>query len=425
MTNKAQTSYPGPENIWRHVFDNGLILLVYQHSAVESVVIEGLIRAGALVEKREQAGLANFVAEMLMRGTENRSFEQIFEELEAVGAAIQFGGGRHFTDFSGHSLTEDLDLVLSSLSDMLMNPIFPEKQIEAVRGEILTGLQIRANDTQQMAALKFREILYQDHPYAQSVDGYSDTIPALTREEMESFHETYYGPDDMILTVVGSAEPKKVIDRVEYFFGDWHPSARQMPPVPPAQRPPAMRRCQIDMPDKTQSDIVLGLPGPSRSAPDYLEASMANTVLGVFGMMGRLGEVIREEKGLAYYSFSRLQGGLGPSPWYVATGVSPAKVEQALESILYEIGRLMNEPVPHEELADCQAYRTGSLPVGLETIDGLAGIITDIELYGLGLDYLQLLPAKINRMTPQSIQAAAQKYLSTEQLAIAIAGPQS
>jgi zinc protease len=139
--------------------------------------------------------------------------------------------------------------------------------------------------------------------------------------------------------------------------------------------------------------------------------------------MGRLGQNVRESQGLAYYVYSRLQGGLGAAPWFVSTGVSPDKVQQAIDSILVEVDRIINEPIPEEELADSQAYRTGTLPVSLETNDGLATIISDIELYDLGLDYLQKLPDKINAMTPETVQAAAKKYLSTEQIAVAVAGP--
>lgn len=196
-----------------------------------------------------------------------------------------------------------------------------------------------------------------------------------------------------------------------------------MPDAPPAVRPSQTLRVHVDMPQKMQSDIVLGLPGPLRSAPDYLEASLANTVLGVFGMMGRLGQNVREKQGLAYYAYSRLHGGLGPSPWYISTGVAPEKVELALDSVLAEIERLCTEPIPKEELADSQAYRTGSMPVGLETNSGLASVITDIELYNLGLDYLRHLSGKIMAMTPETVQAAAQKYLTSQQLAIAVAGP--
>jgi zinc protease len=222
---------------------------------------------------------------------------------------------------------------------------------------------------------------------------------------------------------VGAVEKEAVTEMVTGAFGDWRTDQQPLPDAPPAKRPVTTVRTQVEMAEKTQSDIVLGLPGPLRSAEDYLEASVANTILGVFGMYGRLGTSLREEQGLAYYAYSRLQGGLGPSPWLVATGVAPDRVEQAIESILAEIRRLQSEPIPPEELADTQAYRTGSMPVSLETSDGLAGVMVDMELYDLGLDYLQHLPDRINGMTPESVQAAARRYLSAEQIAIAVAGP--
>jgi zinc protease len=343
--------------------------------------------------------------------------------LESVGANLHLGSGRHVTDFSARSLTEDLDLVLELLADSIRRPVFPEEQLDQVRGEIMTGLQIRANDTRQMAALRFRELLYKDHPYGQSVDGYPETIEQISREHMISFHHDFYGPKGMIITLVGAVEPEAAVSKVEKVFGDWQTDQMAIPDAPVAQRPESIDRIHWDMPQKTQADIVLGTLGPLRSAPDYLYASMANTILGVFGMYGRLGKNVREEQGLAYYVFSRLHGGLGPAPWYISTGVAPDKVEQAMESILFELDRLLNEPISAEELVDCQTYRIGSLPVGLETNDGIASVIADIELFDLGLDYLQRLPDLINAMTPESVQAAARNYLSIDQIAIAVAGP--
>jgi len=148
-----------------------------------------------------------------------------------------------------------------------------------------------------------------------------------------------------------------------------------------------------------------------------------NTILGVFGMMGRLGKKIREEQGLAYYVYSHLQGGLGPSPWTAVAGVAPEAVDQAISSLCAEIERIQNELVSAEELADSQAFRTGSMPMALETNSGLADIIIDMELYELGLDYLVEFPQKVRAITPERIQAAAERYLSTEQIGVAVAGP--
>lgn len=418
------TTYPGPESIRRHVLDNGLTVLIYHKPSSESVVVEGLVQAGGLVDGKERAGLASFTADMLMRGTKQRSFDDIYEAIESVGASLSFGSGRHVSDFSGVSLVEDADSLFSLLAGSLREPTFPADQVERLRSEIMTGLQIRANDTRRMASLAFRHLLYGDHPYGLSVDGYPETVAAITRDDLATFYDGYYGPEGMIITVVGGLAEDDALARVEAAFGDWGKEQTRLPEVASVARPSGLVRTQVSMPQKTQSDIVLGLPGPLRSAEDYLEASMANTILGVFGMMGRLGKNVREKQGLAYYAFSRLQGGVGPSPWYVSTGVAPDKVEQAIDSIIHEIDRMRTEPLPDDELADSQAFRTGSLPVGLETNSGLAGIITDMEYYQLGLDYLQQLPDKFQAMTPETVQAAAAKYLSSEALAIAVAGPE-
>lgn len=417
-------TYPGPENIRRVVLDNGIIVLAYENFAAASVVVEGYLWAGALSEGRDKAGLADYVAGMLMRGTEQRSMDDVYEALEAVGANLDFNAGRHVSDFSASGLAEDLDLLLELLSGSLRTPTFPAVEAEQLRGEIMTGLQIRANDTRRMAGLRFRELLYDRHPYGYSVRGYPETMAEISRDDLVRFHEQHYGPQGMTIAIVGAVEAGKAVEKVEKALGDWqNPDWKSPPEVPPAPRPDDTVREYVPIIDKTQSDIFLGLPGPPRSAEDFLDLSMANTILGVFGMMGRLGEKVREEQGLAYYAYSRLHGGLGPSPWYVATGVAPDKVEIATESILAEIKRIQEEPVPAEELEDSKLYRTGSLPVSLETNDGLAGIITDMELFDLGLDYLQRFPDLIDEITAERVQAAAQKYFSTRQIVISVAGP--
>jgi zinc protease len=321
-------------------------------------------------------------------------------------------------------LAEDLDLILDLLADALRHPTFPAGEVEQVRGEIMTSLQILAHDTRQMAVLRFRELTYPDHPYGYNLHGYSDTIQGLMRDDLIGFHERHYGPAGMTLTIVGAVAADEALAKVEAALGDWrNDDWVATPEIQPASRPVVTLRDAVTIADKTQSDVVLGLPGPPRSAPDYLELSMANTILGVFGMMGRLGKTVREQQGLAYYVYSRLHAGLGPSPWYVSTGVAPDRVEQAIASILQEIDRMRHEPVSPEELEDSKAYRTGSLPVSLETNDGLAGIISDLELLDLGLDYLQRFPDLIDAITSKQVQEAAQKYFSTEQIAIAVAGP--
>lgn len=421
----SMANVPNEDNIYRFELPNGIVLLVYENFAVELVTVDGLARAGALAEAADQAGLAAFTAAMLMRGTKSRDFAQIYDDLEAVGASLSFAGGRHATSFGGDCLSEDLDLVLGLMAESLRAATFPEAQVEQVRGEIMTRLQIRANDTGQRARLAFHETLFGlDHPYGRSSQGYLETISALTRADLMAFHERYFGPTGLILVIVGAINAADAHEKVLATLGDWQNAAQAaMPAVPPATRPAGVRRIDVPMPDKSQSDVILGLPGPARDVADYLDASLANTILGIFGMMGRLGKSVREEQGLAYYVYSQLQGSLGPLPWFVSTGVAPDKVEQAIDSIRAEIRRIQTEPVPAAELADSQAYRTGSLPVSLETNEGLASVISDMEFLGLGLNYLRDFPAQMNEITATRVQASAQKHFSADDIVIAVAGP--
>lgn len=415
--------YPSSKTIKRHVLENGIIVLVYENPYAQTVVLDGGLWAGALNETHANAGVASFTTSMLMRGTRQHSFDAIYDELEAIGATLSFGSGYLMTTFSGQALAEDFSTILSLLAQSLRYPTFPAEQIEKIRAEKLTSIMMRENDTRSMARLTFNELLFGEHPYGRSVSGYADSVSAIGRDALVR-QQARFAPDGMVLTVVGGVDSERVIEQIEAAFGDWrNPDFAGRGTIPNAPRPAEVVRTHYAMPNKTQSDIILGLPGPRRHVPDYMDARLANTVLGVFGMMGRLGKNVREKQGLAYYARSALRGGLGPSAWVVSTGVAPDKVEQAIASCRDEIRRIQDELVPADELADTVAYLKGSLPMAIETNGGIATNVTNMEVYDLGMDYLVNYRELVGRVSAESLQQAAQKYFSADEIAIAVAGP--
>jgi zinc protease len=314
--------------------------------------------------------------------------------------------------------------MLDVLADTLRHPSFPVHLIEKLRGEILADLAERAHDTRRMANLTFHELAYpQGHPYAVSSIGYPETIAAIHRGDLMAFYAGGYGARGMIIVVVGAVETDDVQAQVERTFGDWEGQTYPREPLPEVRRIDQVRRRTVAIPDKTQSDIVLGYPGPSRTDPHFLDARVCNTILGVFGLMGRLGEKVRDEQGLAYYSYSHLSGGPGPGPWRIVAGVNPGDVDGALESIRAEIRRICDEPVGVEELRDSQAYLAGSMPLHLEMNEGVAASVLTMERYSLGLDYLQRYRDLIDQVTPEQVQDAARRWLDPDAYALAIAGP--
>jgi zinc protease len=419
------SSFPSPQTITRIELPNGIVVLVYENHNSPSVVVAGYLWAGALSESGGQAGLASFTAGMLMRGTERRTFGQINESLESVGAQFGFNSGVHSVGFGGKALAEDLDLLFEILADSLRQPTFPASEVEKLRGQIVTDLQRRAHDTRRMAKLAFDALLFPDHPYGRSVQGYEETVAALSQGDMVGYYGQHYAPQGMVVAVVGAVTVGEVLSKLEGALAGWEaPGATPNRDVPPRVQLSEQRRKMVPLEGKTQSDIVLGWPGLARRDPDFMEARLANTVLGVLGMMGRLGDSVRDEQGLAYYVYSSLQAGLGAGPWLAIAGVNPASVEQAIDGILDQVRRLRTELVPAGELADSQSFLTGSMPLRLETNEGLASTLLDMERHDLGLDYLQRYAGLVNAVTVQGVQQVACEYLDPEAFALAVAGPE-
>ena len=416
-------SLPGPDDIVRRELPNGIVVLYRPNMHSLSVVITGYLSAGAIFEPDDKLGLAGFTALSLMRGTAQRDFQQIYDRLESNGASLGIDGGTHSIGFYGHSLAEDLDLLVGTLAEAVRQPVFPPEQIERLRDQLLTGLAIRSQDTSEMASLAFDELVYAGHPYSRPEDGYPETIRAISRQDLATFHEKHFGPHGMVISIVGGVEAERVLDSVSRYLADWEnldqPSQPELPPLKPLNE---MISRQVSIPGKSEADIIMGTAGPPRRSPDFIAASIGNNILGQFGMYGRIGESVRERSGMAYHASSSLSGGIGPGPWLFLAGVDPKNLEKVVELIRQEIGRFTSEVVTSEELEDSQANYIGRLPLSLESNSGVAASLLNLERYSLGLDYYQQYPDLVRGISADEILETARRYLHPDRLAVATAG---
>ena len=423
LPTSSQQSLPGPDDITRVTLPNGITVLARANFNSPSVVLGGYLPCGSLFDSDEKLGLADFTAMALMRGTEKRNFQQIFEALESVGANLSFGVGAHTAGFTGRSLIEDLPLLLDLLAEALRSPVFPAGQIERLRAQFLTGLALRAQDTAEMASITFDQIVFAGHPYARPDEGWPETIQAITGADMAGFHRQPYGPRGLVLALVGALEPKEAVEQVMKVLGDWSNVSQPEPPaLPPLKLLKKSVTRKVKIPGKSQADLIIGTYGPYRKDPEFMPASLGNSVLGQFGLGGRIAEVVREKSGLAYYTSSSLNAGVGPGSWDISAGVAPANVHKARDLILNEIARFIEQGVTPEELADSQSNFIGRLPLSLESNGGVANALLNIERYALGLDYYRRYPDLVRAVTPEEVLATARKYLQPDKLAIAIAG---
>jgi len=410
--------------IERYQLDAGGVLLVSPKPESPCVFVHGDIPAGAVCEPDTLPGLADFTSRLLMGGTAERSHQQIAEELEAVGASIGFGSSVDAISFWGNSLPEHLGLVAGNIADCLEHAAFPPEQVEKVRGQMMTGLKQRRDDTRSMAGDAARELAYPGgHPYRQNGLPTEEALEKTARDDIAAFRDAMFGPKGMILAVSGNVSPAQAREQVETAFGQWQcePDAPPAIPTPPSLS--SAQRSVVPMMHKSQADIAIAFLAIRRADPQYYALSQANLVFGRLGLMGRLGKHVRDELGLAYYCLSDLEDRTGVGLWSVRAGVNPASVDRAIEATMQEIDRIASEPVSDDEISDAQQNQIGSLALRLETTRGVASAIHYIEYHGLGLDYIDRFPHLVRSVTKEQILQGAQRYLNPRVSVTTIAGP--
>jgi zinc protease len=417
------SSIPHGGNIAQFELDNGIRVLAYENFASPAVVVNGYFQAGSVDEPAEKAGLAGFVADCLTRGTQKFSYEALFEKKESLSANLSVNGGTFTSSVFTKSLAEDLPTMLDLLASVIRQPTFPADEIEKERAEWMSSLQERANNTRAMASLAFYEHCYPSwHPFHSSNDGYLETARRISRDDVVNFHKAYYAPEDMVFVVVGAVRADDARRFVQESFGDWQSSRPKRTEVGAPPKIEGKPSKHVLMPGKSQSNITLGFPGPTHSDPDWVACTLMNSVLGQFGMYGRLGESVRKYEGLVYYIGSRFDGGVHAGPWSLYAGTNPNTIDRVVELSLAEMKRIREKKIKTSELEDNQRYFTGVMPLQMETNEGIAGQILNMVRYKRGLDWLKQYPDKVNAVTLADVQRVAQKWLDTENYVLVTAG---
>lgn len=369
-------------------------------------------------------GLGRFTTSMLSRGSAGKSLETIAEELDSLGATLGFGCGRLTIDGTTKSLVADADTILGYLAEALRRPDFPDDQVEIIRAQMLSGIRRSEDSTRAVANRTMRELIYPtEHPFHTRASGTVESIAGINRAALARFHATAFQPRDAIVAVAGGVDHEAAVALIERHFGDW---SGNPPPIdiPTVDAPTEQRRSDGSLPGKTQADLAMGLPSINRSHSDYYALSVANLIIGRFGLYGRLGESVRERQGMAYYAYSQLQAGKQAGLWVVNAGIAPENVDRAIESIIAEVEGFNAGGPTEREFTDATGSILGSLPLGLETSASQASTAADIVFHDLGHDYLQHYRDIIHALTPEQITQAARDHLDMGRLTIAVVGPE-
>ncbi|MBA5875870.1 MAG: hypothetical protein GDA66_15145, partial [Nitrospira sp. CR1.2] len=281
----------------RSVTANGMTVLFLEQHFLPTVEIHALVKVGSAQDPPDKAGLANLAASLLDEGTLTRTSRQIAEQIDFVGGSLEAHASEDYTTASARVLKKDADLGFALLADMLQHPAFHKQEFERVRTQILGEIVSDDDDPGNVAMKAFHQLIFHGHPYSWPAHGTEDTLSKITVADVQQFHAREYLPNQTILVVVGDLTQEQAAALVQTHFGTWKkgaPSAAQLKKPAPIDR----KMVQLIEKDLTQSTIVLGHTGISRSNPDYYAITVMNYILGAGGFSSRLMDSIRDKQGL-------------------------------------------------------------------------------------------------------------------------------
>jgi zinc protease len=408
-----------------HTLNNGLTILLVENPSLPTVSITASVLTGARHDPESKAGLAIMVSRLLDEGTESRTSLEIADAIESVGGAIDTDGSFERIIAMAGVLNKDVDLGLELLSDLLIRPIFPQEYVDKEKERTLAEIVSAQDRPQVVAGWAFNELVYQDHPLHRPSHGYPNTVERLTRDDLLEFHRRYFVPNNIILSVVGDFHVAELLPKIEKALGSWEAKPVIFPIYPEPTRQNTKRVKFITMPAQ-QLNIYLGHLGVSRTNPDYYALQVLDTILGGgAGFTARIPQRLRDELGLAYTTFASITmtAGLDPGRFVSFIGTSPENMKLAIDELLNEIRRIIEEPVTAQELQDAQDYLTGSFVFGFESSPQIARFLVHAQVYGLGFDFIEKYPQYVRAVTVNDVTRVARKYLDSENYTLVVVGP--
>lgn len=407
--------------------ENGLKFMYMKNPGTGSIAISLYIPAGNYFEPLDRHGVADVVSEMITRGSEGLSKEQLAFTLKDLG--LTEGLNLHTDAFAaslGNTVVkEDFADYLGLVSRVLRTPLFLESELQRLKQEWSARILEQKNNTGPMAMNRLYRELYPDgHLFHQiDFDEQSKQMQSLTQLDLQSFHE-YYSPARAILTVVGDIEFEAAHQTVEEIFGSWRGPTPEHISIPPVAMPETGKRIEIRMPDKSSMDILMGYPLPVRRRdPDFYPLHLANLALGGDTIIARLGKCVREENGLTYGIYSGLGDNVhGAAPWTVSLSVNPANANKALGLVADVLNNYRKTGITNDELRREATGAAGLFTVSMRSSMAIARVLTRFEVIGLGVEGVDHHVERILSVKKNDVDEVIQKYLHPEKMLTVLAG---
>ncbi|WJS85245.1 pitrilysin family protein [Paracoccus sp. TOH] len=383
---------------------------------LHSAAIGIWVNAGCRDERAEQNGIAHFLEHMAFKGTARRSALEIVESIENVGGYINAYTSRDVTSYYARVLAGDVELALDVISDIVMNPVFDQREIEVERGVILQEIGQALDTPDDVIFDWLQEAAYPNQPMGRTILGPAERVSRFDRADLSGFIGEHYGPERMIVAAAGAVDHDRILRQVEAIFG--HLPARALTTREPARWQGAEARRVKGL---EQAHFALAFEGPGYQAPDFYAAQIWTSALGG-GMSSRLFQKLREEKGLCYSIFA--QSGFHDDTGMVTiyAGTSGEQIADLATLTVDELKRSA-EDMSEAEVARARAQLKAGLLMGLESPTGQAErMARSLAIWGRVPDPAEV-ALRIDAVTVADIRAHAEQLIAHARPALALYGP--
>lgn len=400
---------------------SGLRVVVREDASIPAV--HGAIASlgGQRSEPADQAGAGNLVAHMLDRGSAAFTKAELAAQVEGLGADLSPFGGRNTIGLQFRCLKDDLPKILGLAGESFLRPSFPGEELEVLRREVLAQIDEQEENLASLDLKLLRSLVFGVHPYARPVLGTKESVMGITTAQLSDLHRAWVRPETSVVSFSGDVRATDAVRLVLDTFKSFPASsttAQNPAPIEPIDAP---RTETKQVPGLTGAALAVGFQGVELGDPDREVLDLTDRLLS--GLGGRLYEVLREQLGIAYQAFARNDSQVDGGFFTFFIQTDPQNVERAKQVFLSEIERIKKQPVPAKELDQIKKYFAGTEAIELQEQGSVALNMGLSVLYGQGIENVFTRHEKIEKITPQDIQAAARKYFVVDRSAAAIVKP--
>lgn len=398
--------------------ENGMNSTLVQYGVIPKVNINLIIKTGNIHETSEQVWLADLTGNLMREGTTTMDFATLSKKAAAMGGEVNISVGVDQTFISGSVLSEYAGELISLIGDIVMNPSFPASELDRLKNDLKRQLAVSKTQPSALATEQFNQIIYPNHPYGRYFPT-EEMLNTYTLDMVKDFYKNNFGAKRSVLYVVGKFDETTVSNQIGKVFSSWTPGPEVSYPEVEARR--TNQVAQIDRKGAPQTTIIVGLPAPSPSSPDYVAMDLTNSLLG--GSFGsRITSNIREDKGYTYSPRSVIRNRKSASVWYEEADVTTEHTGASLTEIAKEISRLQNEVPSVEEIDGIKKYEAGLFVLRNSSPGGIINQLNFLDLHELDDSFLTDRVKNIYAVTPEQVSEMAKTHLKYEDMTLILVG---